>query len=137
MSAGAGGRGLFNEGDIVAGLVLDRTGNEIEHSLERTATGGRFDSGDTEIFRDDLAALLREACGTGPRTLYGDTVTALETQTEGVAVTFRRNPAQYEMRMRPFVLANQDLLSRDRQAPDADEVFNKTKMAISLGDLLG
>ena len=299
--------------------LLDRAGNEIERSLERTATGGRFDSGDIEIFRDDLAALLREACGTGPRTLYGDTVTALETQPEGVAVTFRRNPpevfnivigadglhskirqiafgeetpflrplgiafaiwaapnlldledwqlsfrdeaagyaiyptrdnrelrvnigfaltpdeergldlaarkalireraaalggavprlletldtaedlyfgalaqvrmprwcqdrvalvgdagycpspltgqgtslaiigafvlgrelarsggdhaaafAQYEMRMRPFVLANQDLLSRDRQAPDADEVFNKTKMAISLEDLLG
>jgi 2-polyprenyl-6-methoxyphenol hydroxylase-like FAD-dependent oxidoreductase len=45
--------------------------------------------------------------------------------------------ARYETRMRPFVLANQDLLSRDCQAPDADEVFNKTKMAISLADLLG
>ena len=44
--------------------------------------------------------------------------------------------ARYETRMQPFVLANQDLLFRDRQAPDADEVFNKTKKAISLGDLL-
>lgn len=298
--------------------VLDRAGDELERSFERTATGGRFNSGDIEIFRDDLAALLREACGTGPRTLYGDTVTALETRPQGVAVTFGQNPpevfdlvfgadglhskvrqiafgeetpflrplgvafaiwaapnlldledwqlsfrdetagyaiyptrdnrelrvnigfaltpdeeqgldlaarkalireraaaiggpvprlletldaaedlyfgalsqvrmpswcqervalvgdaaycpspftgqgtslalvgafvlsrelarsggdhaaafARYETRMRPFVLANQDLLFRDRQAPDADEVFNKAKMAINLGDLL-
>jgi 2-polyprenyl-6-methoxyphenol hydroxylase-like FAD-dependent oxidoreductase len=299
--------------------VLDRAGNEIERSFERTATGGRFGSGDIEIFRDDLAALLREACGTRPRTLYDDTVTALETRPEGIAVTFRQSPpevfdlafgadglhskvrqiafgeetpflrplgvafaiwaapnlldledwqlsfrddaagyaiyptrdnrelrvnigfaltpdeewgldlaarkalireraaaiggpvprlletldaaedlyfgalaqvrmpswcqdrvalvgdagycpspftgqgtslaligafvlgreltrsggdharafARYETRMRPFVLANQDLLFRDRQAPDADDIFNKTKMAISLSDLLG
>jgi 2-polyprenyl-6-methoxyphenol hydroxylase-like FAD-dependent oxidoreductase len=300
--------------------VLDRAGTEIERSFERTATGGRLDSGDIEIFRDDLAALLREACGTGgPRTLYGDTITALEMRPEGIGATFRRNPpevfdlvfgadglhsnvrqiafgeeppflrplgvafaiwaapnlldlkdwqlsfrddtagyaiyptrdnrelrvnigfaltldeergldlaarkalireraaaiggpvphlletldaaddlyfgalaqvrmpswckdrialvgdagycpspftgqgtslaligafvlgrelartggdhaaafARYETRMRPFVLANQDLLFRDRQAPDSDEVFNKTKMAITLGDLLG
>ena len=52
--------------------VFDRTGNEIERSFERTATGGRFNSGDIEIFRDDLAALLRDACGSGPRRSYGD-----------------------------------------------------------------
>src|SRR6201999_1280548 len=52
--------------------VLDIAGNEIELTNERTATGGRFDSGDVEIFRDDLARLLREACGSGPRYLYGD-----------------------------------------------------------------
>src|ERR1700742_2100665 len=74
--------------------VLDRAGNEIERSFERTATGGRFDSGDIEIFRDDLAALLREACGSGPRTLYGDTIVALETRPRGVAVSFHRNPAE-------------------------------------------
>ena len=45
--------------------------------------------------------------------------------------------SRYEARMRPFVLANQDLLFRDRQAPDADDLFNKAKTAISLGDLLG
>jgi 2-polyprenyl-6-methoxyphenol hydroxylase-like FAD-dependent oxidoreductase len=72
--------------------VLDRAGNEIERSFDRTVTGGRFDSGDIEIFRDDLAALLREACGAAPRTLYGDTVTALEVLPDCVAVTFRRNP---------------------------------------------
>jgi 2-polyprenyl-6-methoxyphenol hydroxylase-like FAD-dependent oxidoreductase len=71
--------------------VLDRAGNEVERSFERTATGGRFDSGDIEIFRDDLAALLREACGSGPRTFYGDTVIALETRSEGVAVTFHQS----------------------------------------------
>jgi 2-polyprenyl-6-methoxyphenol hydroxylase-like FAD-dependent oxidoreductase len=74
--------------------VFDRAGNEIERSFERTATGGRFDSGDIEIFRDDLAALLREACGNGPRTLYDDTVIALETRPDGVAVTFHRNPPE-------------------------------------------
>jgi 2-polyprenyl-6-methoxyphenol hydroxylase-like FAD-dependent oxidoreductase len=74
--------------------VFDRAGNEIERSFERTATGGRFDSGDIEIFRDDLAALLRDACGSGPRTLYGDTVIALETRPRGVAVTFQRSPPE-------------------------------------------
>jgi 2-polyprenyl-6-methoxyphenol hydroxylase-like FAD-dependent oxidoreductase len=74
--------------------VLDRAGNEIERNFERTATGGRFDDGDIEIFRDDLAALLREACGSGPRTLYGDTVIALDTRGEGVAVTFHRSPPE-------------------------------------------
>ena len=74
--------------------VLDRAGNEIERTFERTATGGRFDAGDIEIFRDDLATLLREACGTGPRTIYGDTITALETRPEGVAVTFRESPPE-------------------------------------------
>jgi 2-polyprenyl-6-methoxyphenol hydroxylase-like FAD-dependent oxidoreductase len=74
--------------------VFDRAGNEVERNFERTATGGRFDSGDIEIFRDDLAALLRGACGGGPRTLYGDTVKALETRPEAVAVTFHRSPPE-------------------------------------------
>jgi len=72
--------------------VFDRAGNEIERSFERTATGGRFDSGDVEIFRDDLAALLREACGSGARTLYGDTIIAMETRSDGVTVMFRQSP---------------------------------------------
>jgi 2-polyprenyl-6-methoxyphenol hydroxylase-like FAD-dependent oxidoreductase len=71
--------------------VLDRVGKEIERNFERTATGGRFDSGDIEIFRDDLAALLREACGDGPRTIYGDSIVALETRSDGAAVTFSRS----------------------------------------------
>lgn len=74
--------------------VLDRAGNEIERSTERTATGGRFDSGDIEIFRDDLAALLRDACGNGARTLYDDVVAGLEDTPAGVAVTFRRHPPE-------------------------------------------
>jgi 2-polyprenyl-6-methoxyphenol hydroxylase-like FAD-dependent oxidoreductase len=74
--------------------VFDRAGNEIERSFERTATGGRFDSGDIEIFRDDLAALLRDACGSGPRIIYGDTVVGLETRPDGVAVTFQQSPPE-------------------------------------------
>ena len=38
--------------------VLDPNGQEIEHTTERTLSGGRFDSGDIELFRDDLARLL-------------------------------------------------------------------------------
>ena len=45
--------------------------------------------------------------------------------------------SRYEARMRPFVLVNQDLLFRDRQQPDADDLFNKAKTAIDLADLLG
>src|SRR5271168_987374 len=34
--------------------TLDIDGAEIARTEERTATGGRFDSGDIEILRDDL-----------------------------------------------------------------------------------
>ena len=34
--------------------MLDRNGRELSRNLERTMTGGRFDSGDVEIFRDEV-----------------------------------------------------------------------------------
>jgi 2-polyprenyl-6-methoxyphenol hydroxylase-like FAD-dependent oxidoreductase len=97
--------------------VLDRAGNEIERSFERTMTGGRFDSGDIEIFRDDLAALLRDACGSGPRTLYGDTIFALESRLEGVAVTFQRSPPE----IFDLVLGADGLHSKVRQITFGEE----------------
>lgn len=97
--------------------ALDRAGNEIERSFERTATGGRFDSGDIEIFRDDLATLLREACGPGPRTLYGDSVIALQARPEGVLVTFRRSPPE----MFDLVFGADGLHSRVRQIAFGEE----------------
>jgi 2-polyprenyl-6-methoxyphenol hydroxylase-like FAD-dependent oxidoreductase len=97
--------------------VLDIAGNEIERTTERTATGGRFDSGDVEIFRDDLARLLREACGSRPRYLYGDSLTALETRPDGVAATFGQHPPE----VFDLVLGADGLHSKVRQLAFGDE----------------
>ena len=44
--------------------------------------------------------------------------------------------ARYEARVRPFALANQDMLDLGRQGPTPDDIFDRAKNAISLGDLL-
>jgi 2-polyprenyl-6-methoxyphenol hydroxylase-like FAD-dependent oxidoreductase len=97
--------------------VLDIAGNEIERTTERTATGGRFDSGDIEIFRDDLAALLREVCGSRPGYLYGDSLTALETRPDGVVASFSRHPTE----VFDLVLGADGLHSKVRQLAFGDE----------------
>jgi 2-polyprenyl-6-methoxyphenol hydroxylase-like FAD-dependent oxidoreductase len=44
--------------------------------------------------------------------------------------------ARYETRMRPFVLANQDMVSVERKAPIPQDVFDRAKNAIALEDLM-
>jgi len=43
--------------------MVDADGNETHRSEERTLTGGRFESPDIEIMRDDLCRVLHEAAG--------------------------------------------------------------------------
>ncbi|MGW4791681.1 FAD-dependent monooxygenase [Nonomuraea sp. NPDC004297] len=63
--------------------MLDADGNEIMRSEEATLSGGRFDSPDVEIMRDDLNGILIDA--TTARYVYGDSIATLSEDGE---VTF-------------------------------------------------
>ncbi|MFI6922056.1 FAD-dependent monooxygenase [Nonomuraea spiralis] len=66
--------------------MVDGDGNEIMRSTEETISGGRLDSPDVEIARDDLTAILTAAADT-PH-LYGDSIATLTQDDTGVDVTF-------------------------------------------------
>jgi 2-polyprenyl-6-methoxyphenol hydroxylase-like FAD-dependent oxidoreductase len=68
--------------------VLDSNGQEVERTTERTLSGGRFDSGDLELFRDDLAQLLYRATQNETEYIFGDTIAELDRDELGVSVTF-------------------------------------------------
>ncbi|MEQ4714823.1 FAD-dependent monooxygenase [Nonomuraea sp. B19D2] len=69
--------------------MVDADGNEIMRSEEETLSGGRFDSPDIEIMRDDLTAILIEASrAAGAEYVYGDSIATLAQGPEGVDVTF-------------------------------------------------
>jgi 2-polyprenyl-6-methoxyphenol hydroxylase-like FAD-dependent oxidoreductase len=74
--------------------TLDIDGREIDRTEERTISGGRFNSGDIEILRDDLAGLLLGVSKPAASYLYGDTIVALEDDGLGVSVTFEHAPRQ-------------------------------------------
>ncbi|MEV3977979.1 FAD-dependent monooxygenase [Nonomuraea sp. NPDC049758] len=66
--------------------MVDGDGNEIMRSTEETISGGRLDSPDVEIARDDLTAIV--AAVTDAPCRYGDSITALAQDDDGVDVTF-------------------------------------------------
>jgi 2-polyprenyl-6-methoxyphenol hydroxylase-like FAD-dependent oxidoreductase len=68
--------------------TLDIDGREVSRTEERTISGGRFNSGDIEILRDDLAGLLLSASQGAASYRYGDTIAALEQDEKGVSVSF-------------------------------------------------
>jgi 2-polyprenyl-6-methoxyphenol hydroxylase-like FAD-dependent oxidoreductase len=77
--------------------VLGGDGQEIARHEDRTISGGRFDSGDIEILRDDLAGLLLEASQESEY-IFDDTITALEQDDTQVFVTFQRNqPRRFDL----------------------------------------
>ncbi|EAQ81521.1 FAD-dependent monooxygenase [Blastopirellula marina] len=67
---------------------VDSTGNETFRSTERTLTGGRFDSPDVEIMRDDLCRVLHKAVGDTVEYLFDDSITSLTPDESGVDVAF-------------------------------------------------
>ncbi|MEV0202115.1 FAD-dependent monooxygenase [Nonomuraea sp. NPDC050691] len=69
--------------------MVDRDGNEIMRTTERTVSGGRLDGDDVEIMRDDLVAIVTRAAG-DTEVIYDDSITALEQDAGGVDVTFER-----------------------------------------------
>jgi 2-polyprenyl-6-methoxyphenol hydroxylase-like FAD-dependent oxidoreductase len=68
--------------------TVDIDGREVSRNEERTISGGRFNSGDIEILRDDLAGLLLNASHSAASYRYGDTITGLEQDDTGVSVSF-------------------------------------------------
>ncbi len=67
---------------------VDSSGRETFRSTERTLTGGRFDSPDVEIMRDDLCQVLYEAVGTQVDYFFDDSIASLSQDESGVDVTF-------------------------------------------------
>lgn len=77
---------------------VDAAGNETFRSTERTLTGGRFDSPDVEIMRDDLCRVLYEAVGSQVEYLFDDSVASLSQDESGVDVTFdTAAPRRFEL----------------------------------------
>ena len=68
--------------------MLDADGNEVHRTEERTYSAGRLDSPDIEIFRDDLCELLMGALSERVKFVYGDSITAIDDQDDGLAITF-------------------------------------------------
>jgi 2-polyprenyl-6-methoxyphenol hydroxylase-like FAD-dependent oxidoreductase len=69
-------------------VMLDGQGRETWRSEERTYTGGVIENSDIELLREDLVGLLEPAVGEQVERLYGDSVTALEQDGNGVRVSF-------------------------------------------------
>jgi 2-polyprenyl-6-methoxyphenol hydroxylase-like FAD-dependent oxidoreductase len=64
------------------------SGEEIYRNNEQTLTGGRHDSPDVEILRDDLCKVLFEAVGDKAEYTFNDSIVTLKQDETGVEVTF-------------------------------------------------
>ncbi|MEU6233612.1 FAD-dependent monooxygenase [Kitasatospora sp. NPDC047058] len=69
--------------------LLDADGHEVHRSTEATYSGGRLDNEDVELLREDLVAMLTELVADDVEFVYGDAVTALREDEQGVHVTFQ------------------------------------------------
>jgi len=68
--------------------LLDRDGRELHRDETRTFSGGRLDSGDIEIFRDDLCTLLGHALAARAELRLGESITALVDDGQGITARF-------------------------------------------------
>lgn len=69
--------------------VIDADGRETWRSEEETFSGGRFDSGDLEILRDDLSALLVRRASERAEVVYGDTIVGIDERESDALVHFK------------------------------------------------
>ncbi len=107
--------------------VVDADGNELFRSTESTLTGGRLDSPDVEILRDDLCQVLHEAVGNRVEYVFGDSIASLTQDESGIDVTFATTtPRRFDL-----VIGADGLYSGVRRvAFGPDEQFLRT-----VGDL--
>jgi 2-polyprenyl-6-methoxyphenol hydroxylase-like FAD-dependent oxidoreductase len=78
--------------------MVDDSGTEIHRTTERTLTGGRLDSEDLEVLRDDLVEILHAACGPEVRFLFDDRITGLQQDASGIDVQFENAaPRRYHV----------------------------------------
>ncbi|GAA2620282.1 FAD-dependent monooxygenase [Actinomadura fulvescens] len=71
--------------------MVDADGNELFSTTERTITGGDLAGPDIEILRDDLSFVMAAAAESAGKVeyLFGDSITAIDQDGDGVRVTFR------------------------------------------------
>jgi 2-polyprenyl-6-methoxyphenol hydroxylase-like FAD-dependent oxidoreductase len=76
--------------------VLDADGTEIDRSTTHTLSSGRLDGDDIELLRDDLARLLydRARGAGGVEYVFGDGVTGLSEDADGVVAAFAHGPSR-------------------------------------------
>ena len=74
--------------------VVDRDGNELSRDTESTPTGGRIDSPDVELLRDDLVELLYKASESTTEYLFDDSIAMMQDHGTSVEVTFERAAAR-------------------------------------------
>jgi 2-polyprenyl-6-methoxyphenol hydroxylase-like FAD-dependent oxidoreductase len=67
---------------------VDENGAELMSTTAMSLTGGPTDSPDVEILRDDLITILVRAGAVGTEYRYGDSISALAQDADGVHVTF-------------------------------------------------
>ncbi|WKX71340.1 FAD-dependent monooxygenase [Streptomyces sp. XD-27] len=73
--------------------MLDGEGNEQWRSTEKTFSGGRLDSADIELLREDLTGLLYErALAEGVEFLFGDSIAALDEAPHGAHAQDAQHP---------------------------------------------
>jgi len=78
--------------------AVNADGEEIYRDTSRTLTGGRFDSPDIEILRDDLCQILYEAIRGRAQFLFDDRVTSISQDETGAAVTFASaSPRRFDL----------------------------------------
>lgn len=73
---------------------LNAEGVEVWRSEKMTISGGSFDKEAVEILRDDLSGILQSALPGEIEINYGDSVSALTQDDDGVTVTFEKAPAR-------------------------------------------
>ncbi|MFE9407971.1 FAD-dependent monooxygenase [Streptomyces sp. NPDC006704] len=74
--------------------VIDANGEELHRSTEATFSGGRLDSGDVELLREDLVGVLEQLGAGRAEFIYGDRIVALDEGEHGVHVAFEYGPAR-------------------------------------------
>jgi 2-polyprenyl-6-methoxyphenol hydroxylase-like FAD-dependent oxidoreductase len=100
-----------NATDLLGMSIVDNTGTEVFQTTARTLTGGRLESEDIEILRDDLVDILFAAVGDEATYLFDDTITGMRQDSDGVAVVFENaGPGRFD-----FVVGADGSHSRVRQ----------------------
>ncbi|RJL33482.1 FAD-dependent monooxygenase [Bailinhaonella thermotolerans] len=78
--------------------MVDGDGNEIMRSTEATVSGGRLDSDDVELLREDLTGLLYERTKDDVEYVFGDSIASIAQDADGVDVTFERGaPRRFDL----------------------------------------
>ncbi|MBB3091929.1 FAD-dependent monooxygenase [Nocardioides albus] len=85
MGLEAPARALRNESQGMN--MLDADGNELMRSEEFALSSGRLETEDIELLREDLVELVHERLE-GVEYVYGDSITAIDEDAEGVQVEF-------------------------------------------------